>query len=208
MSRKLKTYITSIGFYDLAVAAPSMKAALEAWGSKRNLFHDATAEETDDAAIVKATLEQPGVVLRRPVGSSGLFKENSDALKDLPADPIRKPKSPRVKARSKPSKLVADDKKGSSAAILSFEKAKAKREANNEAREKRAAAQRKKDAIRIQQAVSKAEETLDRARAKHEDTIAELEREREALDNRAAAEKERWDGERRKLEDALRRAAK
>src|SRR6478672_9602980 len=34
MARKLKTYTTSVGFFDLAVAAPSMKAALEAWGSK------------------------------------------------------------------------------------------------------------------------------------------------------------------------------
>lgn len=31
MARKLKTYQTSLGFYDLAIAAPSMKAALEAW---------------------------------------------------------------------------------------------------------------------------------------------------------------------------------
>jgi hypothetical protein len=29
MTRKLKTYQTSLGFYDLAIAAPSMKAALE-----------------------------------------------------------------------------------------------------------------------------------------------------------------------------------
>ena len=30
MPRKLKTYQTSLGFYDLAIAAPSMKAAVEA----------------------------------------------------------------------------------------------------------------------------------------------------------------------------------
>ena len=30
MARKLKTYQTSLGFFDLAIAAPSMKAALEA----------------------------------------------------------------------------------------------------------------------------------------------------------------------------------
>jgi hypothetical protein len=33
MARKLKTYQTSLGFYDLALGAPSMKAALEACGS-------------------------------------------------------------------------------------------------------------------------------------------------------------------------------
>ena len=38
MPRKLKTFTTSAGFFDLAVAAPSMKAALAAWGSRSNLF--------------------------------------------------------------------------------------------------------------------------------------------------------------------------
>jgi colicin import membrane protein len=33
MARKLKTFVTSQGFFDLAIAAPSMKAALAAWGS-------------------------------------------------------------------------------------------------------------------------------------------------------------------------------
>jgi hypothetical protein len=33
MARKLKTYQTSLGFFDLAISAPSMKAALEAWGA-------------------------------------------------------------------------------------------------------------------------------------------------------------------------------
>ena len=31
MPRKLKTFQTSLGFYDLAIAAPAMKAALEAF---------------------------------------------------------------------------------------------------------------------------------------------------------------------------------
>ncbi len=31
------------GFFDLAVAAPSMKAALEAWGADSNLFHQGAA---------------------------------------------------------------------------------------------------------------------------------------------------------------------
>jgi colicin import membrane protein len=185
-----------------------MKAALEAWGSQRNLFHDGTAEETEDAAIVTATLAQPGVVLRRPVGSSGVFKEKPDALKDLPAKPVQKADTTRVKLKSRSTKSDAADKKASSAAILSFKEAKAKRDADNEAREKREAAQRKKDETRIKQAVSKAEESLDRARTRHEAALAELERDREELEKRAAAEKERWDGERRKLEDALRRAAK
>jgi hypothetical protein len=44
MARKLNTYQTSLGFFDLAVAATSMKAALEAWGADSNLFHRRAAK--------------------------------------------------------------------------------------------------------------------------------------------------------------------
>ena len=37
MARKLKNNQTSLGFFDQAIAAPSMKAALEAWGADSNL---------------------------------------------------------------------------------------------------------------------------------------------------------------------------
>src|ERR1700704_116035 len=56
MVRRLKTYRTSLGFFDLAIAAPSMKAAAEAWGSNTNLFHQGLASQTDDPAIVRATM--------------------------------------------------------------------------------------------------------------------------------------------------------
>src|SRR3979411_1726542 len=77
MARKLKTYQTSLGFLDLAIAAPSMKAALEAWGADSNLFHQGAAKESDDPAIIAATMKKPGVVLRRPVGSDGSFGEHA-----------------------------------------------------------------------------------------------------------------------------------
>jgi hypothetical protein len=69
MARKLKTYQTSLGFFDQAIAAPSMKAALEAWGADSNLFHQGAAKESHDPDIVAATMAKPGVVLRRPVGT-------------------------------------------------------------------------------------------------------------------------------------------
>src|ERR1700761_5369704 len=102
MARKLRTYITSIGFYDLAIAAPSMKAALEAWGSNQNLFHQGQAQETDNASVVAATMAQPGVVLRRPVGSKGRYKEKPDAPRELPVDAPPPPR--RVKAKAKKAK--------------------------------------------------------------------------------------------------------
>ena len=59
-----------------------MKAALEAWGSKQNLFHQGFAKETDDgvvvAAAMAAAMAKPGIVLRRPVGSDQPFREHAD----------------------------------------------------------------------------------------------------------------------------------
>ena len=78
MVRKLKTYQTSLGFFDQAIAAPSMKAALEAWGAESNLFHQGAAKESDDPNVIAAAMAKPGVVLKRPVGSNGPFGEHSD----------------------------------------------------------------------------------------------------------------------------------
>ena len=66
MPRKLKVYQTSQGFFDLAVAAPSMKAALEAWGASRNLFHQGFAKQSDDSEVIAVSMAKPGVVLKRP----------------------------------------------------------------------------------------------------------------------------------------------
>src|ERR1700759_1016375 len=104
MPRKLKTYQTAQGFFDLAVAVPSMKAALTAWGSDMNLFHKGFAWESDDAAIIKATLDKPGIVLKRPVGTRQSFTEDAKLPKDLPSDAkaVRKPK-PLKKAKTRPA---------------------------------------------------------------------------------------------------------
>ena len=77
VAKKLKTYRTSIGFFDLAVAAPSMKAAAKAWGSDPDIFKRGFAQQTDDPKVVEATLAAPGVVLRRPVGSDGEFSKQA-----------------------------------------------------------------------------------------------------------------------------------
>src|SRR5215470_3678961 len=78
MARKLKIYRTSAGgFFELAVAAPSMKAAAEAWGADKDVFERGFAEQTDDPKVVEAAMAMPGVVLRRPVGSHGEFSEHA-----------------------------------------------------------------------------------------------------------------------------------
>ena len=100
MARKLKTYQTSLGFFDLAIAAPSMKAALEAWGADSNLFHQGVAKESDDPDVVAATLAKPGVILRRPVGSDGPFREHTD----LPRLSGNESDRRRARSRAKPKK--------------------------------------------------------------------------------------------------------
>src|SRR6185436_629904 len=102
MARKLKTYTTSAGFFDLAVAAPSMKAALEAWGSKNNLFQHGFAKLSDDPKIVASTMAHPGVVLRRPVGSNGAFSEHAKLPTDLPVTRTQPPAAKRTAKKHEP----------------------------------------------------------------------------------------------------------
>src|SRR5262249_28464807 len=94
MVRRLKTYQTSLGFFDLAIAAPSMKAAADAWGLKTNEFKRGFAKETHNPAIVAATMAKPGIVLRRPVGSNGPFSEHAELPEDLPSRIKKKPPTP------------------------------------------------------------------------------------------------------------------
>jgi hypothetical protein len=62
--QKLKVYRTPIGFHDAYVAAPSQKAALEAWGAETNLFGRGIAEQVSDPKLMKVPLEHPGQVVK------------------------------------------------------------------------------------------------------------------------------------------------
>lgn len=70
MAPALKVYRTPIGFHDAYVAAPSQKAALEAWGADANLFSRGAAERVTDPALTAEPLAQPGKVIRRPRASA------------------------------------------------------------------------------------------------------------------------------------------
>jgi colicin import membrane protein len=78
MPRKLKTLQTSLGFYNLAIAAQSMKAALEAWGAGSSI-----RASPRKPTIPLCPMARPGVVLKRPAGSNGAFAEQSDLPTDL-----------------------------------------------------------------------------------------------------------------------------
>jgi hypothetical protein len=201
MARKLKTYQTSLGFFDLAIAAPSMKAALEAWGADSNLFHQGAAKESEDPDVVAATMGAPGIVLKRPVGSSGPFKENADLPTELGEGSGKR--AGRRTASGKPlrhPKRVTDPAADRNAA-LAFEREQRRRERE---RAKEDAA-RQKERERRQQAIDKAQSALDAARKKHEETVADIQSEAEALEKRSKVEEARWAEEKTRLEAALRR---
>jgi hypothetical protein len=93
---RLKVYRTHSGFYDVIVAVPSQKAALSLWGTRQNLFARGLASVVGDDAIIKLAKAKPGIVLRRPFGSSEPFREHSR--------PVRKTDIPPPKRAVRPKK--------------------------------------------------------------------------------------------------------
>ena len=94
---KLKVYRTVAGFHDAYVAAPSQKAALEAWGSDRDLFARGIAEQVTDPALTAEPLTAPGTVVKR---SRGTTAEQIAALPDpQPDTPERDASTGRARAK-------------------------------------------------------------------------------------------------------------
>lgn len=94
-AQKLKVYRTAAGFNDAYVAAPSQKAALEAWGSDRDLFARGIAELVTDPALTAEPLASPGVVVKH---SRGTTAEQINAMPDPEPRTQQKEGSDRPKA--------------------------------------------------------------------------------------------------------------
>jgi hypothetical protein len=201
MARKLKTYQTSLGFFDQAIAAPSMKAALEAWGADSNLFHQGAARESDDPDVIAATMAKPGVVLKRAVGSDGPFREHAQLPKNFRGEAPRKsssrPSGRVVKKTAAKPERAADRK-----AAQAYERERQTRE-RQEAREEAA---RQKVRERRQRAIDKAQAALEEAQQAHTKRAAALRTELEVIEDRIRSEGDDWSGEERRLKAALRRA--
>jgi colicin import membrane protein len=200
MPRALKTYITNLGFFELAIAAPSMKAALEAWGMNHNAFKQGFAKETDDPRIIAAATAQPGVVLKRAVGSKDEFGTDARLPTSLPN--IRPPRIEAPKARKRVPAKAKPDRKASRADIISFEKARARRDKERAAAEAKA----EKERAARQRATDAAEAALEKARQRHEAALAAIAGEQEKLERREHKERERWEFERKKLQAAVDKA--
>ena len=100
--QKLKVYRTPIGFHDAYVAAPSQKAALDAWGSDADLFARGVAEQVADPALMKEPLANPGKVIRKLRGTA------AEQLAALPARPKTRPPKPPPKPKPRPSRAALD----------------------------------------------------------------------------------------------------
>jgi colicin import membrane protein len=200
MPRKLQTYQASVGFFDLAIAAPSMKAALEAWGSKSNLFHQGVAKESSDPEVIAAVMSKPGVILRRPVGSNGLFKEHAHVPRHLSGDEKSKPARQRPQGKKQPARNI-DDKTAQKAA-LAFEKEQRQRESERRKEEAVMAKQREQR----QRAITRVEAALAEAKREHDARASTIQADRANLEKRSQREDTRWEKQKQKLEIALHRA--
>jgi hypothetical protein len=201
MPRKLKVFQTSQGFFDLAIAAPSMKAALEAWGASSNLFHQGFAKESEDDAVIAAAMGKPGIVLRWPVGSSSAFKEHAElpSAASLGARPQKEKAKAKKAASAKPAK---QDEKSEREAAAKYEREERQREKQRAKEEAEAAKAREKRNA----AIEKVQTALLQGEAEHEETADALAKDLEAVQQRVEAEVERWRKLKARLEADLRKA--
>ena len=118
MARKLKVFRTPIGFHDAYVAAPSRKAALEAWGSERDLFARGIAEEITDPKLTRAPLAQPGTVFKVSRGDAdaqfaalGEDKPKAKRATKVVAGKARQPRPDRAPLEEAEAALVAAERR-------------------------------------------------------------------------------------------------
>ena len=170
MPRKLKTFVTESGFFELAVAAPSMKAALRGWGIDVNLFQQGLARQTDDPGITKAAESAPGRVLRRPIGSKQPFREGAE-LPEVPK--VSKGPSRKSKAKSGGQRASGARKRAGTVDLRAIREARAALEdARTRHRKRLAALDKERDAL--ERRVEREEEDWRREKERLEEVIDRL----------------------------------
>jgi flagellar motility protein MotE (MotC chaperone) len=153
--QKLKVFRTPIGFHDAYVAAPSRKAALEAWGADSNIFAQGIAEEVTDPKLMEGPLARPGEVIKRPRGSAEEHAAAADSQRPRKKEsrPSPQPSPAKRERGKKPSRDELD--------------------AAEEALEKAGKKQRK--------ALARIDEQIQKLERERRDMQREHERERDAL---------------------------
>ena len=181
-TQKLKVFRTPIGFHDAYVAAPSQKAALEAWGAESNLFAQGIAEQVTEPELMAEPLQRPGEVIRRLRGSA---KEQLAAVGTAAAARGRRRPSPRPSPASgrgrgrvakppKPSRAEVDRAE----AALDEAETRQRREQRDMEREIEGLERRRRELLRRHEAErDELQASRDRARASYERAIRAWERE-------------------------------
>ncbi len=169
---KLKVYRTPAGFYDAYVAAPSQKAALEAWGSDHDLFARGIAELVTDAALAAEPLADPGVVVRRSRGTT------AEQIAALPATPP--PAKPAHKAVSKPEpKPSSSDVAAAERALAEAKRAEAAALKDLAEREAELARERRSLEQDHRARVTRADEALAERRRDYDGAVRKWKRDKE-----------------------------
>jgi hypothetical protein len=179
MPRKLKVFRTTTGFHDAYVAAPSRKAALEAWGADVDLFARGVAEQVTDKKLMAGPLERPGEVIKVSRGDlSAQLKAlgpRKKKAKAKPEEPEEEPAKPRKAAKPKPP--PKRDKVDAAEAAL------------KQARQRHASEAEKLEAER-----DAIETKLAALRTKQDKEMARLERKRDEAREAYREALERWSG--------------
>jgi flagellar motility protein MotE (MotC chaperone) len=169
--QKLKVFSTPIGFHDALVAAPSQKAALEAWGSDTNLFSQGSAHVVTDPKLMKVPLEHPGQVVKVLRGSEAEQLAALDSQEPRPSGKSRKaevlPKTSRTRT-PKPSR-TAISRAESTLEKLETEQARERDKVDEQAK---ALERRRRDLVRRQEGErEEAQSRLDEERKKYEAAV-------------------------------------
>lgn len=150
---KLKVFRMPVGFHDAYVAALSQKAAIEAWGSDKDVFTRGEAEQVTDPALAADPLAAPGKVIKRLRGTAAdhiaalpLDKPAGKGRKAADKKPAPPPKKPKPKPATRPSRVTLE------AAEQALGKAEAR-----QAAERKVLADREADLARERRTLEKAQ---------------------------------------------------
>jgi hypothetical protein len=171
---RLKVFMTQIGFHNWLVAAPSQKAALEAWDVKENLFAIGSAQVVTDKDCIELAMRSPGMPV--PIDAKHAFAK---ATKVLRLDEHRKRKSSATAPIAATAKKPAPRKKR-------------KTDRTKLDRAEQTLDEFKKRAVRERAAIIRAQKALDlKAEALEEELGAEQER----LENLLEEAREKYEDE-------------
>lgn len=171
MARRLKVFRTAIGFHDAYVAAPSRKAALDAWGSDHDLFATGAAELVTEPELTREPLEKPGTVIRRARGTAD--EHLASIEKDRPKH--SRAAAPPRRAPPRPSRAAVDR---AEAALAEAEAAR-RAELDEVVREIEALSRRKRQLeAKHRRAIDRLTRALDERRSDYDDRLARWREER------------------------------